>query len=203
MEETGRILVGCALKKEARALRPHLGAEVDLLVTGLGTDRTLRSLEAVFERRRPPALLFTGMAGQLDPVVELGQFLCPAIWRFESGTEFAVDSTLTEDLRLRGWEVEGAGVTVRAPVVKERERLRLFRETGARICDMESAAALMICRSYAVPCLAPKVVSDTAESGMLAFYRHFDHNIRILAERLPRLVSDLRDFLRGRATTST
>ncbi len=192
MEGTGRILVGCALRKEARALRPHLGAAADLLVTGLGTDRTLRSLETALEQRRPRLLLFTGMAGQLDPTVRLGQFLCPASWRFESGTEFPVEAILTEQLRQCGWRIEGGGVTVRTPVVKERDRMRLFRETGARICDMESAAALMICRSYNVPCLAPKVVSDTAASGMLAFYRHFDRNVRILADQLTRLITDLR-----------
>jgi hypothetical protein len=56
---------------------------------------------------------------------------------------------------------------------------------------MESAAAMMISASYEIPCLAPKVVSDTADSGLLAFYRHFDRNILFLADYLSRLIAVL------------
>ena len=53
---------------------------------------------------------------------------------------------------------------------------------------MESAAAMMIAAHYKIPCLAPKVVSDTAESGLLAFYRYFDQNVSLLADYLDLLI---------------
>jgi nucleoside phosphorylase len=189
------LLIACALKKEETGLSRDLSAQHRLLVTGLGVDRTLRTLEKTFEERKPSCLVFTGMAGQLDPALELGDVVLPEEWELESGTRFPVDGGLVERLRSLNWEVDGRGVTVSMPVVSRKKRLQLHQKTGARVCDMESAAAMMIAASYEIPCLAPKVVSDTADSGLLAFYRHFDRNIQLLAGYLDRLVEDLESFL--------
>jgi nucleoside phosphorylase len=169
-----------------------MGGQTQLLSTGLGADRTLRTLEEVFERHKPDILIFTGMAGQLDPAVKLGDFVFPRAWRFETGREYSIPEAMVGELGERGWSVGGLGVTVRFPVVKAKQRLRLFESTGARICDMESAAAMMISESYQVPCLAPKIVSDTADSGMLAFYRQFNRNIEELSVRIEQLVEQVR-----------
>ena len=185
------LLIACALKKEERGLRRHLGIENRILVTGLGVDRTLRSLEEEFDKNRPSCLLFSGMAGQLDPEVRLGEVLLPKEWRLESGTSFSVDERLARATNEAGFELSGTGVTVSRPVATRKKRLRLYQETGARICDMESAAAMMIAASYQIPCLAPKVVSDTADSGFMAFYREFDRNIELLSEYLSSLVQEL------------
>ncbi len=190
-----RIVIACALKKEVCGLREHLTSARKLIVTGLGTDRTLRALEQQLERFRPALVIFTGMAGQLDPALGLGELVIPQCWRFESGDEFPVSTALVEGLRGRGWKIEGKGVTVRIPVVRQAHRLKVFRETGARICDMESAAVLMICQSFGIPCVAAKIVSDTADSGMLAFYRHFQHNIEVLAKRVEELAADAERIL--------
>ena len=187
------LLVACALKKEERGLRKKLAERSQILVTGLGVDRTLRTLEKTFEEQKPACLVFTGMAGQLDPSVELGEVILPQEWQLESGTNFPVELGLAKQLRNSGWEVAGRGVTVSTPVVSRKKRVRLYEETGARVCDMESAAAMMIAASFKVPCVAPKVVSDTADSGLLAFYRHFDRNIELLAEYLDRLITILQE----------
>jgi len=166
----------------------------EFLVTGLGVDRTLRTLELALEQRSPSILVFTGMAGQLDPTLELGDVILPEEWKLESGTAFRVDQRLADFLGTSGWDVSSTGLTVSSPVVSRKRRLRLYEETGARICDMESAAAMMIADSYEIPCLAPKVVSDTADSGLLAFYREFDRNVGLLAEFLDRLLKTLAEF---------
>jgi nucleoside phosphorylase len=181
------LLIACALKNEERELRRNLVTKSRLLVTGLGVDRTLRTLEQTFEKERPSCLVFTGMAGQLDPALQLGDVILPKDWGLESGTRFSVEKGLLRNLRDLGWPVSGKGITVSSPVVSRKKRLQLFQRTGARICDMESAAAMMISASYEIPCLAPKVVSDTADSGLMAFYRNFDQNIQRLAEYLDRL----------------
>jgi len=164
------------------------------LATGLGVDRTLRSLEGLLETWKPSCLVFTGMAGQLDPTVELGDVILPEQWQLESGTQFSVDPTLVQQLRNAGWEIAGSGLTVSTPVATRKKRLHLFEKTGARVCDMESAAAMMIAASYQIPCLAPKIVSDTADSGFLAFYRHFDRNIGLLAEYLDEFLKSLEEL---------
>lgn len=191
MECSKEILIACALKKEAKVLREALGLPAQILVTGLGTDRTLNTLERTFEQGVPKVLLFTGMGGQLDPELALGDFVFPRTWRFESGTGFDVPQSLADSLTALGYPIEGVGITVRRPVVRAAARLRLFTEEGARICDMESAAAMMISSSYKIPCLAPKVISDTKDSGMLAFYSSFNKNIERLAESLAPLINDL------------
>lgn len=190
MASSGKTLIACALKKEAQALREHLTTNSTLISTGLGTDRTLRSLQRHFERSKPSLVIFTGMAGQLDPTLDLGDLVIPECWRFETGNEFEVSPPLVEGLRSKGWDIGGRGVTVRVPIVRQAHRLRIFQETGARICDMESAAVLMICRSFELPCVCAKVISDTADSGMLAFYRHFQRNVQILGEKIDQLVED-------------
>jgi nucleoside phosphorylase len=188
---SSNILVACALKKESEALKRFLNPGYKVITTGLGVDRTLQTLETVFETNPPLLLLFTGMGGQLDPSLKLGDFVFPERWGYESGTEFQVDNTISEILKKEGWKIEGKGITVRKPVVREKHRLRLFKESGARICDMESAGALMISSSYGVPCIAPKIISDTAESGMLAFYRNFGMNVELLGGHISKLVDSL------------
>jgi nucleoside phosphorylase len=194
MDWVSDLLLACALKKEAKALTKELKTDYPVLVTGLGTDRTLKTLEEAFDKRKPSLLLFSGMAGQLSPEINLGEFVFPAVWRFESGTEFRVMDALRDPLAERGWQIGGAGITVRKPVVRGAQRRRLHGETGALICDMECAAAMMIAETYGIPCLAPKVVSDTAESGMLAFYRHFGKNIETLGKRLQALIACLEEI---------
>jgi nucleoside phosphorylase len=183
-----RILVACALKKEARGLRQHWRREWRLTVTGLGADRTVRALDAELDRQRPELLIFTGMAGQLDPGLTLGEFCFPRSWLTESGTEFSTPSVWVERLAAKGWKIDGRGVTTRIPVVKAADRLELHRRFQASICDLESAAAMMVAAAHGVPCLAPKLISDTADSGMLAFYRRFDENIEVLADFIERLL---------------
>jgi len=191
VDRSSNLLIACALKKEAKGLKKHLQEGRQVLVTGLGVDRTLRTLEQVLEKTPPALLVFTGMCGQLDPELGLGDFVFPESWGYESGTEFRIDDVVLKILKNTGWEVCGKGLTVRRPVVRGKDRLRLFHQSGARICDMEAAAAMMISAAYGVPCIAPKIVSDTADSGMLAFYRNFGKNIDLLGGYISRLVDIL------------
>ena len=74
------LLVACALKKEVRGLRATMKSQCRWLVTGMGVDRTLSTLEETFGQWMPSCLIFTGMAGQLDPLVELGDVVLPEQW---------------------------------------------------------------------------------------------------------------------------
>lgn len=173
-------------------MQGRLQVDCRFLVTGLGAHRTRKSLEGVFQSGPPSLLIFTGTAGQLDPSLGLGQVVFPQEWCLKDGSCFPADAELTSLLREGdGLEIEGCGLTVSTAVLRAKSRLALYRKFGARICDMESAFALQVASRYSVPCLAPKIVSDTAQSGISAFWREFDGNMDQLAKYLDKLVASL------------
>ncbi len=191
-------LIACALKKESTALQGRLQVDCRFLVTGLGAHRTRKSLETIFQSEPPSLLIFTGTAGQLDPSLGLGQVVFPQKWCLKDGSCVPADAELTSMLREgAGWEIEGCGLTVSTAVLRAKSRLALYRKFGARICDMESAFALQVASRYGVPCLAPKIVSDTARSGISVFWREFDSNMDQLAKYLDKMVAAL-EIIKGR-----
>jgi nucleoside phosphorylase len=56
---------------------------------------------------------------------------------------------------------------------------------------MEAAAVLRICAAYRVPCLAPKAVCDTADSGIRGFWTEFDNVMQRLAVYVAGLIEIL------------
>ena len=184
-------LVACALKQESAALREHLGPMCQHLATGLGAKRTRQSLENYFSTNRPKLFVFTGTAGQLDPGLSMGDVVLPEAWSLLDGRRYPADSGLIERLRGQGWEVSSLGLTVRRPVVRKRAREELYRLRGASICDLECAIALEVAARHGIAGLAPKVVSDTAESGFLAFWSEFDQNMVRLSDYISRLIPSL------------
>ena len=187
-------VVACAMKKESKILRERLGTRCAHLVTGLGMNRTRATLESYLRTRSPSILVFTGTAGQLDPGLRMGDVVFPERWCLQTGGCFESDPALVAFLRERGVRISGAGVTVRIPVIKKQDRERLFRSRGASICDMESAAVLELARSHGVPAVAPKVVSDTAETGILGFRREFEANVTRLSRYLDGLLRIVDEF---------
>ena len=182
------------MKKESKILRERLGTRCTHLVTGLGMNRTRATLESYFRNRSPSILVFTGTAGQLDPGLKMGDVVFPKRWCLQTGGCFESDPALVAFLRKRRVRISGAGVTVRIPVIKKQDRERLYRGQGASICDMESAAVLELARSHGVPAVAPKVVSDTAETGILGFRREFEANLIRLSHYLDGLLPIVAEF---------
>lgn len=190
----GDCVVACAMKKESKILRERLGTRCTHLVTGLGMNRTRATLESYLRTRSPSVLVFTGTAGQLDPGLKMGDVVFPERWCLQTGGCFESDPALVAFLRERAVGISGAGVTVRIPVIKKQDRERLHRSRDASICDMESAAVLELARNHGVPAVAPKVVSDTAETGILGFRREFETNVARLSEYLDGLLRILAEF---------
>ncbi len=186
------ILIACALKQELVCLKERLRGKVSFLVTGLG-QRTQSALGPYLARHQPDLLIFTGTAGQLDPLLKLGQVLFPERWCFENGNCYQTDQRLVKRLRRAGWDVRGQGLTVSTPVISPPSRLRLFHQFGTQLCDMESAHALQVASQYGVPCLAPKVISDTSDQGLLDYWVGLEDNLKNLAdylrEMIPRCIS--------------
>ncbi len=191
MPAAGGTLIACALQREVATLRQHLRANCEFVVTGVGARRTRAQLEKHFRAQAPSLFIFTGTAGQLDPALTMGQVVCPEAWCRKSGDCFPSDTELVERLRGLGWEIAGRGLTVSFPVVRAQSRRKLHQRFGACICDLEAAAALEVAAAFQIPCLAPKVVSDTSASGLPAFWSHFDANLRARAKYLDRLLASV------------
>ena len=188
---TTKLLIACALEKELAALKGRLKGDCQFLATGLGAQKTYYTLKKHLRGARPSILLFTGTAGQLDPSLRLGQIVFPAEWCFQRGPCFSADIRLASILKKQGWTIEGRGLTVRSPVLKKKSRELLFRKFGALACDMESAAALQVATEHQLSCLAPKIISDTANSGMIKFWTEFENNMNLLAQYLEELLKFL------------
>jgi len=197
LEPEPDLVLACALKKEAAALGRYLPG-LSIIVTGFGSKNTGEKLDQLFsERPSTRLLLFTGAAGGLDPSIRLGDILCPECWRTEDGVCVHLAPQLLDELRLCGWEASGAALTVARPALRVASRRRIFEKTGARACDMEAAEALQVAARHAVPALAIKVVTDTVDSNVFAFWRHFDQNMKLLADRLASLWPTLVKLARG------
>lgn len=179
-----KVVIGCALKKEAGILREHLDWDCEFLVTGLGARRTEASLDEYFEIRRPSLFIFTGTAGQLDPDLKMGTVVFPETWCLEDGSCFSADRRAVEALRGKGLQIAGRGLTVPQPVVRKQSRHELHDRHQASICDMEAAFALKVAAHYGVPSVAPKVVSDVAGAALVSYWTNFDANMTKLGHYL-------------------
>lgn len=191
MRPTPKLLIGCALAKEVEILGDHMPLDCNYLVTGMGVRRTEAALMERFGSAKPALLIFTGTAGQLDPELEMGSVVLPEAWCFQDGPCFSAHAPLVSVLRQRGWEISGRGLTVPLPVVRKQARIELYQRFGACVCDMEAAVALKVASSFGVPCLAPKVISDTAGAALVSFWTHFNANMVKLADYLKNLLRAL------------
>lgn len=187
------LILACALRREARTLERGLGGGHRCLVTGMGARRTEASLRRLLKKLPPSLFIFTGTAGQLDPSLKRGEVLLPRAWLWPGAVPSPADPELLDSLRQAGWPVGGLGITVPRPVLRASSRLRLFQQTSARICDMESAVALAVARECGMQALAVKVVSDTSRDGVFEFFSNFNQSMEHLAAALNRLLPTLAD----------
>lgn len=179
-----KILVACALEKELEVLRSGLPKRLQFLRTGLGCRGSCRQLEKKIRSAPPGAIIFAGTAGQLSPSVTSREVIFPERWCFPDGQCYRQSSRISSSLAASGFPPCGVGLTVQRPIITGEARRRLHHETGALVCDMESAGILSLAQKFEVPTVAIKVVSDTAESGIACYWEEFSENLRLLTDYL-------------------
>ena len=171
MTGAGEVVVG------GRSFRVGSIDEVDVVVGAVGVGKVNAAMVAALamERFAPRLLLFTGVAGGLDPALQIGDVVVaervvqhdtvPSPARLEragaalDGVEF--DRVLGRAPRV----VFGVVATGDRFIESERERARIHEMFGAHAAEMEGAAAAQVAESFGVDCLVVRVLSDLAGSG--------------------------------------
>lgn len=164
-----RVLVLTAVDVEARGLARQLGLSpagaadglrfvggaLELICVGPGA----RDLAGRLAGRPAPALVVSaGACGALAPELVEGSLVVPEAVLDEGGARFP-----TADVGLRR---AGTLLTVTRVVATPADKARLWLESGALACDMESAPILAWARAAGVPAAVVRGVSDPATRGV-------------------------------------
>jgi adenosylhomocysteine nucleosidase len=140
-------------------------------VAGVGAGRA-RVAAARLLREGATALVSWGYAGALDPGLRAGTLLLPEAITTEGGQLLSTDAAWRDQvLRLLGGRLPvHSGMLLQAErlIRTPDEKRVLYQRVGAVAVDMESAALAESAQRAAVPFLALRAVSDTANLGIPA-----------------------------------
>jgi adenosylhomocysteine nucleosidase len=166
------LLILTAVDLEARGLARHLGlasvpgstwphfrsGSVEIACVGLRAS-ALATRAPKFQRGG--VVISAGACGALAPELAEGALVVPEAVVTDEGTRLAVT-------QLRGVEASGTLLSVTRVVTSGAEKARLWIETGAIACDMESAIIVEWARKQGRAAAVVRGVSDTAEHGVPA-----------------------------------
>lgn len=111
---------------------------VIVIHTGIGPVSARRAIRELLAHETPRRVICAGFAGGLDPALRVGD-------------------TLTADF-------PGVPILSRElPIETPAEKIAAFRETGARLVDMETATLAEVCAAANVPLTSVRAVSDSAD----------------------------------------
>src|SRR5437763_1792357 len=129
-------------------------------VTVVKTDGT--ELEGRAARLTPPALVVSaGVCGALSPELRPGDLVVPDVVLGPAGERFAT-------VEVAGLPRAGALAGVTDVVETPAAKARLWVQTRALACDMESAVILAWARARGIPAAVIRGVSDPADRGVPA-----------------------------------
>lgn len=166
------LLILTAVDLEARTLARHLGlaavsgatwphfrsGSVELACVGLRAS-ALRTRAAHF--RLPAFVISAGACGGLAPELTEGELIVPEAVVTEDGLR-------TATAPLKGVDARGTLVSVSHVITSGADKARVWMETGAIACDMESAAIAAWARAQGLSAAVVRGVSDTADHGVPA-----------------------------------
>lgn len=166
------LLILTAVDLEARGLARHLGLSpvssssfphyrhgpIELACVGLRASG-LEGHGAAF--RDAAVVISAGACGALAPELQEGALVVPEAIVDETGARVAAAP-------LRGIDARGTLVTVTRALASAAEKARLWLETGAIACDMESMAIVRWAQARGTAAVVVRGVSDTADHGVPA-----------------------------------
>jgi len=150
----------CAVGGTTYYLARHEGEEIVIYMSGVGPREAAESTRSTLETFDVELLVFSGIAGAVDPELRVGQTVVARAWEDEGGAEpVTTAATLLEELPDTVTVAE-SGVTVDY-FVTDVSTLRV----DASIVDMETYAVARVAEQYEVPFIAFRSVSDLADGG--------------------------------------
>ena len=179
-----------AMESEAEAVRPHLGADDRLYVSGIGkVNAAAATMKAICEGA--DEIWNVGLCGGFGPEVEVG-----GVYPVRAAVEYDFDLA-----RLNG-TARGVKDERTSPLIPvgdvgkilatgdrfndDEDDLGLFAALGCELRDMEGAAIADVCDKAGVRCVIRKCVSDVHGAGsMVGQYRA---NLPKCLKRLGKLV---------------
>lgn len=121
------------------AWRGRIGnVAVIVIHTGIGPESAARAIRELLAHEKPRKVISAGFAGGLDTTLHVGDTLT---------ADFADAKILSRAL----------------PIETPAEKIAAFRETGARLVDMETATLAEACADANVPLVSVRAVSDSAD----------------------------------------
>lgn len=166
------LLILTAVDVEARGLARHLGltpvpsasfphyrhGPIELACIGLRAAALETHAAALGDAS---VVISAGACGALAPELPEGALVVPEAVVDESGARVAA-------AKLPGVEARGTLVTVTRVLASAADKARLWLETGAIACDMESMAIVRWAQARGAAALVVRGVSDTADHGVPA-----------------------------------
>ena len=156
------------------------GQDLLLVQTGVGPKKAGAAANRILKDHAPQAVLSIGAAGAADPLLQVGDVVIVKNILHHADGHFATDQQRSEQitglLSDTGMPVSrGDCLTVGAFIHTIGEKQRIFKNTGARVIDMESASLAKRLCPAGVAFLNIRIVSDTARQDAFnieAFYAY-------------------------------
>ena len=142
----------------------YILGELSVTCAGIGYQAAARVADAAIQQFRPELIISVGLAGALDPTLDVGSLVTPrTVIDARSGVTFSTE--------------RGEGVLVSAiRIADTAEKAALRQRYGALAVDMEAAAVAERALHYGIPFCAVKSVSDTASTTLPDFTRFVQHD---------------------------
>jgi nucleoside phosphorylase len=131
------------------------GLPIVVVHTGVGGKACQESIDAFLKREPVDYLVSGGLAGALDPELNLGDLLIAQ--NFSSAELLESSHLRLDDMLIYFAPI----VTVAAIVESKAERETLAKETGAAAVDMETEFIAKSCNARGVPMMSLRAISDS------------------------------------------
>ncbi|MBR1921595.1 MAG: 5'-methylthioadenosine/S-adenosylhomocysteine nucleosidase [Kiritimatiellae bacterium] len=162
-----------AMENEAAQVRPVLGGDDLLFVSGVGKVNAAAATQKAIDAGAD-VVLNCGVAGGLDPLMNVGD-----VYEIEKAVEYDFDLTMLNGTRIGthnerdtpffGCRASGAfparTLATGDRFTNDERDVSVPLSLGATVKDMEGAAVAHVCEANGVPCRMLKCISDVHGKG--------------------------------------
>ena len=164
-----------AMENEAAQVRPVLGGDDLLFVSGVGKVNAAAATQKAIDAGGD-VVLNCGVAGGLDPLMNVGD-----VYEIEKAVEYDFDLTMLNGTRIGthnerdtpffGCRASGAfparTLATGDRFTNDERDVSVPLSLGATVKDMEGAAVAHVCEANGVPCRMLKCISDVHGKGVM------------------------------------